>query len=751
VLFDAVYPTPDEQYLLELINRARANSQAEVQRLVAAGQWPTGAQQDVNEGLPAGTISTAPAQPLAMNPYLLDASRKHEQYLLANPNVTDPHAEIVNGVNIDYAARDQAAGYPVSDAGGENIWTAFGSPTNDIVTQDIAALEAGTFIDYGPNGGTDGRGHRVNTLNPAANEVGLGLITTTSNGFPEYQVTEDYGNAGQTSFLCGITYNDTNQDQFYEPGEELAGVTITATNGAGQTFTTTSWASGGYSLALAPGTYTVVASGGNIGTPAMQTVTIGNQNVEADFIAANTAPAAPVIVTQPVSLTTAAGATTFSFSVAASGSPVPTVQWQVAPFGSTNFTNITGATSYTYTAPITPDLNANQYQAVLTNSQGSVTSNVVTLTIPGGTVVPINVTLAPAGNTFANAGDSVTLTSAATGYSNIQWEYSNNGGVNPQPIAGATGLDYTLTATPDLNGNLFDEHLSNPTTAVDEYAFVNVNTAPTAPTITNQPQNQVAPGGNDPVLSVSVQAWPMPSIQWQVFSNGSFQNVSGGTATTLSVAAPARGKSVKYQAVISNGNGSVTTNVVTVTGNGKSALTDDLTNLRTASNAALAAIKGCQVATANTVAKLSKDLKRLKASASAKALLKTLSKNELVARIVFTRDEVKLLNRLNALAAKIRVEAHKAASNTTVAAQLQTDLSTLSTLATTSDIPADATACKLATTGQLQPISNIAPTDLQLQSDVVSAETNAYNVDQAQLAPITQAQLVVQEVRTDAT
>jgi len=271
-----------------------------------------------------------------------------------------------------------------------------------------------------------------------------------------------------------------------------------------------------------------------------------------------------------------------------------------------------------------------------------------------------------------------------------------------------TSLTYTFTATPDQSGNLFLEVLTNPTTSVNEAAFINVNAAPTAPTITAQPQNQVAPAGNDPTLSVVVSGFPTPAVQWQSDTSGTFQNITGGTGTTFDVAAPAKGKSVKYRAVITNGNGSVTTKVVTVTGNSQSALADDLQNLHTASSAALAAIAGCKKTTDATVAKLSADLKRLKASASAKALLKTLSAKELAARVTFTKAETALLNHLNSLASKISVEAAKAKTNPSVAAQLQTNLSALTAAATSNAIPADATACKLATTSELQPISDVA-------------------------------------------
>src|SRR5438874_5122712 len=60
-----------EQYLLELVNRARANPAAEAARYGV----------DLNEGLPAGTLSGAPAQPLAPEDRLQAAAAGRLGYL----------------------------------------------------------------------------------------------------------------------------------------------------------------------------------------------------------------------------------------------------------------------------------------------------------------------------------------------------------------------------------------------------------------------------------------------------------------------------------------------------------------------------------------------------------------------------------------------------------------------------------------------------------------------------------------------
>ena len=89
----------------------------------------------------------------------------------------------------------------------------------------------------------------------------------------------------------------------------------------------------------------------------------------------------PVVTTQPSNTTVTAGASA-SFSAAASSSPAPTVQWQVSTDG-TNWSNISGATSTTYSFGTTVADNGKQFRAIFTNSAGSVTSALATLTAVG--------------------------------------------------------------------------------------------------------------------------------------------------------------------------------------------------------------------------------------------------------------------------------------------------------------------------------------------------------------------------------
>ena len=77
---EAREPTDYEQYMLELVNRARANPNAEVARLSGEPWGDDGtAVPDLNEGPPTlggepWTIPAGPHQPLAFNLDIVDAA-----------------------------------------------------------------------------------------------------------------------------------------------------------------------------------------------------------------------------------------------------------------------------------------------------------------------------------------------------------------------------------------------------------------------------------------------------------------------------------------------------------------------------------------------------------------------------------------------------------------------------------------------------------------------------------------------------
>jgi hypothetical protein len=99
----------------------------------------------------------------------------------------------------------------------------------------------------------------------------------------------------------------------------------------------------------------------------------------------NVIPTAPPVVTLNPSNVIVSAGDGVTFTAAATGTPTPTVQWQVSTDGGLTWNNITGNTSAQTTTLILLTTNTNmngyQYRAVFTNSVGTATSSAATLTV----------------------------------------------------------------------------------------------------------------------------------------------------------------------------------------------------------------------------------------------------------------------------------------------------------------------------------------------------------------------------------
>ncbi len=259
-----LHPTNHEQYLLELINRARANPLGEVERNAEVSA--------LNEGLAPGTVDATAKQPLAFNLDLIEASRDHSQWMLD----TDTFSHTGAGSS-SAGDRMVAAGYDFTGAytWGENLaWQGTTGSLN--LEETVAAQHDGLF---------DSPGHRTNLMNENFKEVGLGVLTGDFRGYNAAMVTQNFAKSGTDTFLTGVVYTDAVlDDDFYTIGEGLGGISVQAVRQSdGATAVTDTFGSGGYTLSLDPGTYDVTFSGGGLNGPINQTVTVGNTNVKLDL------------------------------------------------------------------------------------------------------------------------------------------------------------------------------------------------------------------------------------------------------------------------------------------------------------------------------------------------------------------------------------------------------------------------------------------------------------------------------------
>ncbi|MCX8521972.1 MAG: DUF1566 domain-containing protein, partial [Rhodoferax sp.] len=125
-----------------------------------------------------------------------------------------------------------------------------------------------------------------------------------------------------------------------------------------------------------------------------------------------------------------------SFSVSASGTSPFIYQWKK------NGTDISGATSSTYTTPATAiGDNAAVFTVVVSNSAGTVTSSNATLTVQEPPVITVQPTAPPA----ITAGGTAMFSVTATGTGTLSYQWKKNG-VNITGGTGATTNSYTTPA-----------------------------------------------------------------------------------------------------------------------------------------------------------------------------------------------------------------------------------------------------------------------------------------------------------------
>src|SRR3954469_795379 len=288
-LYSIGQPTNDEQYYLELINRARANPTAEGIRLAVTTDPNVLSSYNyfgVNLVLMQAQFALiAPAPPLSMNSDLMNAARAHSQNMLQNN---------YQGHNRpDGSITTRWGGYTAGANGwsiGENVYA---------YSKSVWYGHAGFEVDWGGGAATGGMqsppGHRQNIHNPAFREVGIGVVLGSnggSTGVGPQLVTQDFGTVGGLlPFVTGVVYRDLNSNGFYDPGEGVGGVTVTIANVSSYAVTASS---GGYSVRVpGSGDYTVTFSGGSVPTTQKAVTVMNGQNVKADYIVTGSAPPPP--------------------------------------------------------------------------------------------------------------------------------------------------------------------------------------------------------------------------------------------------------------------------------------------------------------------------------------------------------------------------------------------------------------------------------------------------------------------------
>ena len=265
-------------------------------------------------------------------------------------------------------------------------------------------------------------------------------------------------------------------------------------------------------------------------------------------------PVPPSILTPPASVSVTAPEAA-AFAVTVGGDAPFTYQWRRGGVA------IGGANSTSYVLnPTSMADNGAQFDVVVTNAGGSVTSVSATLTVMPAPVPP-SITIQPASLTV-NAPESASFSVVATGDAPLGYQWRRNG----VAIGGATSASYVLdpTAVAD-SGVQFDVIVSNTAgTVTSAPATLTVNAAPVPPSITTQPANKtvIAPAA----ASFSVVATGDPTLTYQWRRNG--VAIGGATSSTYALNPTAVSDSgATFDVVVTNGAGSATSTAALLTVN----------------------------------------------------------------------------------------------------------------------------------------------------------------------------------------
>ena len=229
-------------------------------------------------------------------------------------------------------------------------------------------------------------------------------------------------------------------------------------------------------------------------------------------------PAAPLISTQPQSLSVADGAAA-SFSVVASGSGL-SYQWQ------RDGNVVAGATAATLNLPaVALADNDARFRVVVSNAGGNISSSEARLTV---TPVAPAITTAPAAASVA-VGQTASFSVVASGSAPLSYQWLREGA----DIPGATAASFTTAALGiGDDGARYAVRISNAAGSVTSAeALLRVASPPVGPEIVTQPLATSAPVGGTATFRVVATGTPPLAYQWRR-NGGDIAGATGDSYTT---------------------------------------------------------------------------------------------------------------------------------------------------------------------------------------------------------------------------
>ena len=386
---------------------------------------------------------------------------------------------------------------------------------------------------YSVSGDTTATAAQPGNLTSTFDAIALGVRGASG---PAFQVTS-LSITGKNSDIARITVQPVAQN-IANGGSGSLSVT-----GAGTGTLSYQWYKDGSPIPSATSaTYPISnASGADVGSYSVVVTNAYGSETSASVAVNVSSVSAPSFTTQPTNQTVDAG-TTLTLTSLASGVPTPTYQW----YKGTD--PIPGATSATYSVSSTAASDAGSYKVVATNSQGSATSNIVTVTV--NTAAPA-ITTPPAPVTV-NVGSTINLSVSATGLPapTYQWYKGTD------PIPGATASSYSVASATTANAGSYTVTVTNPYGSVtSDPVTVTVNVIP--PSVTTQPPASLTVYYGKRITLNAAYAGSGPlTYQWYKGTDP----ISGATSSSYTIASAAVADAGNYHVVVTNEASSATSN-----------------------------------------------------------------------------------------------------------------------------------------------------------------------------------------------
>lgn len=244
----------------------------------------------------------------------------------------------------------------------------------------------------------------------------------------------------------------------------------------------------------------------------------------------------PVISASPVSQTVVHGAG-FSLSVAASGSGPLQYKWFH------NDTEMAGGNTNIVVVAAAQAIDGGNYYATVSNSAGTATSTVASVTI----LTPPAITSQPTSQ-IVTAGASVTLSVQATGSNPLTYQWFRAGSA----LAGATSPSLVIASAQTTNMGSYYVLVTNAagsaTSATATLSLVS------SPVVTSDPASQTANAGSS--VTFSVKATGSNPLLYQWFRNGLV--LSTATNSSLLISSAQTNDAGVYYVSVANQAGSTT-------------------------------------------------------------------------------------------------------------------------------------------------------------------------------------------------